>query len=374
MTVSIYTNSVSAHQLPLAREIAKLVGPENFRYVYTNERLQGGAQEVAATDPWVTQDETSLENCDILLVGGIRPIDLMERRLSAGKMTLYMSERWFKPIPFCRLFGHDRYLPGWLRLLVPSYRRMARRFARLFESPYYRFLPIGGWSLHDMKIVCRTIGVEIRESQIMPWGDFVERGIGSGEEGKENRVEGKCRVLWVGRLLDLKRVDTIIRAVGSVVSDGELSTNDHRLTTSMLSIDIYGAGPEEVRLKKMAAKYGNVITFHPPVAMAEVRELMRRHDVYVFASNSFDGWGAVVPEALEEGMLVLGTYEAGASAALLPEENLFHCGDWKGLAKKLSDISKVKRVRLPEGFTPVGAAKRLIAVAAECRSCARSGF
>lgn len=362
MTVSIYTNSVSAHQLPLAREIAKLVGPENFRYVYTNERLQGGAQEVAATDPWVTQDEASLESCDILLVGGIRPIDLMERRLSAGKMTLYMSERWFKPIPFCRLFGHDRYLPGWLRLLVPSYRRMARRFARLFDSPYYRFLPIGGWSLRDMKIVCRTMGVEIRESQVIPWGDFVEPSVYQSLE--RNLSNEKLRVLWVGRLLDLKRVDTVIRAVGSVVSDGELSTNDHRLMTSMLSLDIYGAGPEEVRLKKMAAKYGNAITFHPPVAMAEVRAVMRRHDVYVFASNSFDGWGAVVPEALEEGMLVLGTYEAGASAALLPEENLFHCGDWKGLAKKLSDISKVKRVRLPEEFTPAGAAMRLLSIAA----------
>ena len=368
MTVSIYTNSVSAHQLRLAREIATLVGPENFRFVYTNERLQGGAQEVAATDPWVTQDETSLESCDILLVGGVRPIDLMERRLSAGKMTLYMSERWFKPIPFCRLFGHDRYLPGWLRLLVPSYRRMARRFAWLFESSYYRFLPIGPCSLRDMKFLCRIVSRNISEKQVIPWGYFVEQGICSGEEGKEKRGEGKCRVLWVGRLLDLKRVDTIIRAVGSVVSDGELSTNDHRLMTSMLSLDIYGAGPEEVRLKKMAAKYGNAITFHPPVTMAEVRELMRRHDVYVFASNSFDGWGAVVPEALEEGMLVLGTYEAGSSAALLPDENLFHCGDWKGLAKKLSDVSKVKRVRLPEGFTPAGAAKRLIAVAEN--SCA----
>ena len=166
-------------------------------------------------------------------------------------------------------------------------------------------------------------------------------------------------------------MDTIIRAVGSVVSDGELSTNDHQLMTSMLSLDIYGAGPEEVRLKKMAAKYGNVITFHPPVTMAEVRKLMRRHDVYVFASNSFDGWGAVVPEALEEGMLVLGTYEAGASAALLPEDNLFHCGDWKELAKKLSDISKVKRVRLPEGFTPAGAAKRLVALASKRSSDGR---
>ena len=127
-------------------------------------------------------------------------------------------------------------------------------------------------------------------------------------------------------------------------------------------------------MKRLATKWDGMVALHPPVSIESVRKLMREHDVYVLASNASEGWGAVVPEALEEEMLVLGTYEAGASAALLPEENLFHCGDWKELAKKLSDISKVKRVRLPEDFTPAGAAKRLLSVAAECRSCARSGF
>lgn len=69
--------------------------------------------------------------------------------------------------------------------------------------------------------------------------------------------------------------------------------------------------------------------------MTKIREIMREHDVYVFASNALEGWGAVVPEAIEEGMRVLGTYEAGACAAILPETNLFRCGDYKTLVKKL---------------------------------------
>ena len=58
---------------------------------------------------------------------------------------------------------------------------------------------------------------------------------------------------------------------------------------------------------------------------------MREHDVYVLASNGYEGWGAVVSEALEEGMKVVGTYEAGSSGTMLPKSNLFHAGDWKGL-------------------------------------------
>ena len=61
--------------------------------------------------------------------------------------------------------------------------------------------------------------------------------------------------------------------------------------------------------------------------VAEVRAFMRSHEVYVLPSNAYEGWGAVVSEALEEGMEVLGTYEAGSSATVLPQENLFHAGD-----------------------------------------------
>ena len=62
---------------------------------------------------------------------------------------------------------------------------------------------------------------------------------------------------------------------------------------------------------------------------------MRSHDVYVLPSNGYEGWGAVVSEALEEGMRVLGTFEAGASATMLPRERLFRAGDWRRLARLL---------------------------------------
>lgn len=69
--------------------------------------------------------------------------------------------------------------------------------------------------------------------------------------------------------------------------------------------------------------------------MDAVRQAMREHDVFVLASDANEGWGAVVNEALEEGMRVIGTYEAGASAALLPKERLYHAGDVKALAQLL---------------------------------------
>ena len=358
MTFSLYTNSVSAHQLPLAREIAKRVGTANFRYVSRNEKLQGGAQEVESTELWVTDDTSELESCDVLLVGGLRPIDLMENRLKNGKTTLYMSERWFKPIPFCKVVGCELYLSGWLRLFVPAYWKMARRFARLFAYSNYRFLPIGPWSLRDMKMVCWINGIKIPDGSVVPWGDFVEPSKKPPRMPMFGTGDPIIRILWAGRMLWWKHVETIIRAVGYL--------NAHSRMRAALTI--VGDGPEKARLRNFAdmvnadnADSGNLVTFITPVPIEEVRDIMHKHDVYVLASNWCEGWGAVVPEALEEGMLVLGTYEAGASAALLPDENLFHCGDWRTLADKLANLSACKHISLPKDYTPSGATERLLA-------------
>ena len=329
MKFVLYTNALSAHQIPLSREIVRLIGRGNFRYIYTSKSGQK-LQESDASDEWIRyvpdgDPEGWLENADVMLVGGLRPIDLMERRLAAGKTTLYMSERWFKPISVFQILS----LPGWVRLLVPSYWKVARRFAKLFERENYRFLPIGPWSMLDMKKICGIMNVAQSDKQVIKWGDFVAPSKFDALPVQE--ASNEVRVLWVGRLLNLKRVDTIVRAVGE-------HANLKRVDDSLpkITLDIYGTGPEEKHLKRMATKYGDAIKFYPPVSIVEVRSLMREHDVYVLASNGYEGWGAVVNEALEEGMKVIGTYEAGASAAILPESNLFHSGDWKTLRNMLA--------------------------------------
>ena len=134
----------------------------------------------------------------------------------------------------------------------------------------------------------------------------------------------------VGRLLKLKRVDTIIRAVG------ESSTSSMRPN---IILDIYGVGPEEKRLRQMASKYGDVIKFHPPVSIDMVRKLMHEHDVYVLASDAHEGWGAVVSEASVEGMRAFATYESGSGATMLPDECLFSAGDWRRLACLLRGVA-----------------------------------
>jgi glycosyltransferase involved in cell wall biosynthesis len=144
-------------------------------------------------------------------------------------------------------------------------------------------------------------------------------------------------------MLKLKRVDDVIKAL-------RIANIKRRV-----ELTIVGSGPEEDHLKRMAANLP--VSFMPPVPIERVRELMRQHDIYVFSSNGYDGWGAVVSEALSEGMRVIGSRSPGAPITLLPNECLYKEGDAEGLARLLK--SDVLWVGIGQ-WTPENAANSLI--------------
>lgn len=340
----------------------------------------------------------ALQAADVVM-SGIRSLDLFTARLKDGKTTLYCSERWFKPpLGFLRVFVRS-YLKMALRFVwcfrseaftyLPMGIHAARDMARLvgflsgdlrclFRAPKVAFESRPGGAIAPLEEAI-TEGVLSKEevvfgkrhgfvqiprdhwgkvkpqkvyAKMRMWGYFVEPSCGDktteytekdcqddGEpQNTQNTQEGgyaqtrhaplatshrMLRVLWVGRMLDWKRVDTLVKAC---VSDA---------LKDRVELYLYGHGPEEENLKRLVKK-GENVSFHDFVPVAQVRDLMRAHDVYVLPSDGGEGWGAVINEALEEGMKVLGTTGAGSSATILPSTHLFKAGDVKRLIKLLS--------------------------------------
>ena len=143
-------------------------------------------------------------------------------------------------------------------------------------------------------------------------------------------------------MLDWKRIDTVIKVV----------KGDERFQLTLL-----GDGEEKVRLVRLAGDAPN-IEFHDPEDLPGVRRMMREHDILILSSSIREGWGAVVSEALEEGMKVVGTYEAGSSSTVLPDTNLFHAGDINGLRRVL--LSRKIVVVSPEAWSAKHAAEVFI--------------
>lgn len=347
MNLVFHSLYVSPHHLSFAREVAKRIGSEEFRYIYvkplTAERLKLGWGE--DSENWITSAETEegvdlLERCEVL-VSGLRDIDLFERRSKKGLLTIYSNERWFKPIPILGLL-----IPGWIRLLVPWYFRMAWRFAKLLRSdqPFYYF-PISIWAARDMAFMCRWFGNITFErragGKVWAGRRLLEKFrmcayfVDSSERQKNNdqsrKLDAERTVLWVGRIINVKRVGDIVKAVSRAAQKG-----------LKIRLDIYGHGDEEQAVKKLA-KECDYIHFYDPVPISDVRRVMREHDIYVLASNAIEGWGAVINEAMEEGIRTIGTFEAGASSTLLPERCLYHAGDITALTSLLqSDLPCVE--------------------------------
>lgn len=359
MKFVLHTGWLSPHVLPWAKVVADKLGRDNFRYLYDHpmsqdRRMLGWEDQTTewTVKSWEQHDlaRDLLLNAECLY-SGCREVDVFEFRAQKGLKTFYGAERWLKPITVFdfRLFDCliRVQVPGWVRMLVPSYRKMAKRFVRWIQNdPNGRVFAIGPWAKKDM------LWLGVPESKIIPWGYFVAPS--------DQKFNHHCRplpststlkVLWVGRMLDWKRVDTIIRAVREVKARGEGERWSVQLT-------LVGDGPEKSRLQRlvthMLRKINNsivdldlqprplVITFLPSQPIEEIRSIMRAHDVYVLSSDKGEGWGAALSEALEEGMVGIGTYEAGSSATMLPDSCLFHAGDWRRLARLLMECAHLQ--------------------------------
>ena len=149
MKIALLTNVVSPHQMPLAKALVRRVGEANYRYVHTEAahgertRMGWGGDAAPAWCVQGTMEDVALVEADCVL-SGLRALGLFERRNAAGKATFYAAERWFKP-PL-----------GFLRLLVPSYCRMAWRFARCVRAPGFLCLPMGVHAARDMVRIARA--------------------------------------------------------------------------------------------------------------------------------------------------------------------------------------------------------------------------
>jgi glycosyltransferase involved in cell wall biosynthesis len=351
-------NTPMHHVLPLARCLAKLVGEENFRYgaVYypgLSERHQMLGWNCNENDPWILRLENEndreqfdrwWDEADVVLCGE-RLFSRMKDRLDKGKLTFHMSERLWKP-PI-----------GMARLLHPRFALMTARFKRMTSSPYFHFLPIGGYAALDMKRIASFTG------RMWNWGYFTS--IPDPLTTCDRKEEG-FRVLWAGRMLGWKRVDTLIKAFSKLLSE----RSDAILT-------IVGIGPKQKMLEELAGRHLKAGSFQVKSAMpaGEIRQLMRQHHVYVLPSGGGEGWGAVINEAMAEGCAVIANEEGGAAKTMIRDhENglLFAPGDWKGLGDLLCEVGRNEAFRIQlaeqgqrtivECWSPEVAAERFLSV------------
>ncbi len=394
MKLCFYVDEVTPHLLPLAEAMVERLGSDEVRYVYTKylhkERTVMGWRNEHREWMFFKQDnpieaEKWIIGCDVLFCR-LRDIEVWEKREQCHRLTLYMSERWFRPRHLGTIFGRDIMLPGIVCIFKPGFLSMMYKAAKLMiKSESIRYLPAGIFAAQDMARMCGFFSGDWKcllfaprlAFEPIPFGrvtvsDYGDKAyycldkmrmwayfVAPSQFGPKspNEIAARCgvlKIIWIGRIVSLKRLDVIIRAVKEQEKVWQSDHGEVRFT-----LDIFGDGPCKKSLERKSKGYDG-IKFYPPVSNERVRLEIRAHDVLVLSSNGEEGWGAVINEALEENIEAVGSYEAGASATMLDKEFLFHSGDWRNLHKLLLRLSKNSPKQITFNWTAKNAADALM--------------
>lgn len=137
------------------------------------------------------------------------------------------------------------------------------------------------------------------KSKIHQWGYFTENS--KFPLPQKGPAYSKVKLLFVGQLDDNKNIKSIINLW-------------HLIHSKVDRFTIIGKGPLEAYVQDFAQSHSNVC-FLGTQSNEEVQNIMSSHDILVLPSK-YDGWGAVVNEALSVGTRVLCSEACGSSILL----------------------------------------------------------
>lgn len=135
------------------------------------------------------------------------------------------------------------------------------------------------------------------EAQLFPYAYLTETPALTPPAQANARVE----LLYVGQYIPRKGIDLLLRALPALPASG-------------WHLSLIGSGPLRDVLQAQAAglRLAERVTFHPPMPNAAVVQRIAESDVLVLPSR-FDGWGAVINEALTVGTPVVCSDRCGAA-------------------------------------------------------------
>lgn len=145
-------------------------------------------------------------------------------------------------------------------------------------------------------------------------------------------VQGDLRLVYVGSLSKRKNVGVLLESLLGIPS---------------VRLSIFGDGSERKGLECFARQYCLNVKFEGNIDMKDVQSEMSNHDVLVLPSLH-DGWGAVVNEAMVQGLYVICSDKCGAMALLHHQGRgaVFKSGNSGDLSQLLTYCAKnVEEIR-----------------------------
>lgn len=296
MQIAFVSNYINHHQAPLSDRLFELTGGE-YTFVQTEpmeeDRIRLGWNPDYANRPYVKLYYEQPEACDDIIMksdcvifGGCENTDIIMPRLLAGKLTLVYSERIYKE-------------GRWKFVSPRGLKKKYHDHTRFNNSPVY-LLCAGAHVKGDFKLI------RAYRNKMMKFGYFPK--VETYKDLHELRAKETTEILWAGRFIDWKHPEMMLTLAENLIKAGK------RFHISMI-----GNGELENKIHATAIKKGlsHVISFEGSKSPEEVREAMRRADIFISTSDRLEGWGAVVNEAMNSGCVTLASKAIGSAPYLI---------------------------------------------------------
>lgn len=315
MRIVFWQNCLSPHQLPYIMELGNVCGVDEVVVVaeenIDESRVNSGwiaSHNISGISVVLSPDRFIVESILIEepentwhLFSGIRGFRFV---FNAFRMSLNISTHRgiISERPNTFAFGVNWGKPLWLhkiRYLIQD---------RKYFSYINAIFAIGEQAESFFFSVCPTW-------KIVPFM-YCTKQVAYVEKERKSGLS----ICYVGRLSKLKSVETILESIT-------------KFDNGFISLSLYGNGPERKSLEIYAKKKKLCnVCFKGVVPNNNIPAVLSNHDVLVLPS-SYDGWGAVVNEALQQGLYVICSDACGAKALLKDKKrgSVFRTGSSRDL-------------------------------------------
>lgn len=317
MDVIFIANYYNHHQKALCSALAKRC---SFHFVetesMTDDRVAMGWGEkvipdyvVPAADVYADREGwiQKIAQADVVIFGHAPEYYIRERK-KLRKPVFRYTERQLKVTPSCKDFlimtakFHVKNLPWY---------------------PHY-LLCAGAYTYRDFR------KFHLFKNRGYAWGYFPEMKEYALDTLMENKRPNK--LLWVGRFLPWKHPEHALQTAKRLKDAGYSFT-----------LEFAGTGQMEDELYQMAASMDilDVVSFRGAFTPEQVRSAMEETGIFLFTSDRFEGWGAVLNESMNSGCAVVASHAIGSVPYLLKDgENgcIYPSGDVDALYEKVKTL------------------------------------
>lgn len=323
MKIAFFSNYLNHHQLPFCQSLMSIPKVE-FKFVAwqatEKEKLNMGYADMNNQYPFVIKAYENEEEAfkiareyDVVLIGDTLS-KYIDARMNEKKLTFRVSERPLKK-------------GNWRRFIPQTRKKLYQGYIKYKNDNMY-LLGSSAYAASDVTLC------GFNSEKCFSWGYFPPVIQKDMDELFHTKEKDEIEILYAGRLLSWKRVLDTVKALHILVKKGIRA-----------HLTIVGKGECEMGIRKYILtnkleKYATVLPFMPP---ENVRTYMEKSDVYVLGSNFYEGWGAVVNEAMNSGCVTIVSHAVGSAPYLIKDgENgfIYKCGNVKQLAEIISKVAK----------------------------------